>query len=375
MKINSFGKKVYASADVGEIFPELKMELIPEMDVLSSDAIYVVSDVEPRITDALEKGAGVVLLSESTIFPCMSIKYQQTWWKGGDSDSANHVGSFVYPTKMMKSLETEKWCQPHWFYLLNGAVKYYLENFPKRPEVHIRALPSLVRVQDTAILFDVRIGNGTLVVSGLNHQEAKGRPENNATIAKMIERASSEEKPEVAWSKSVLKITESVPEGMIPGFRRPLPSKYEDVRWKSFRGDNARSFTCRQDNKENHLAWRTASVKKNGKPVTFIFAGGLGFSGQPVTEGFSLEINGKTVLKFDIPEENAKSAQWKSHDNKSVLKFEIKRFEPQDRFGIFKLTISPELLTGDKKGETITVRSLGAGSRRWFSINPVTDLK
>ena len=374
-KINSFGKKVYASAEVCEIFPELKMELMPEGEVLPSDAVYAVFAMEPRLVSALENGAGIVLLGETSIFPCISVQYQQTWWKGGDSDSANNVGTFVYPTKMMKSLETEKWCQPHWFYLLNGAMKYYLDKFPQRPEVHIRALPSLVRVQDTAILFDVQVGKGTLVVSGLNHQGAKGRAENNAVVAKMIERAASKEKPKTIWPKSIIQITESVPEGMTLGFRRLLPSKYEDVRWKNFRSDNARSFTCRQDSKENHLSWRTMPVDKNGKAPIFIFAGGMGFFGQPKTDGFTLEINGKSVLKFDLPDENAKTAQWKSLDGKTVLTFEIRRVEPQDQFGVFKLAISPSLLTGDKKGETITVRSLGAGSRRWFSINPIADLK
>lgn len=369
------GKPVYVADDVRELFPEAGFKPIPADDILPADAVYVISFLEPRLSDALEAGAGIVLIGESQNFPSQSIQYQQTWWKGGDSDSTNHVGTFVYDTPLMRQLETENWCQPHWFYLLNGAVKYYLEQLPARPFVHLRALPSLVRVQDTAVIFDVAVGKGTLVVSGLNHVGAKGRPENEAAVIAMAERAASGEKPSVSWPKTAIQPAESVPEGTTLGYRRPLPSKYEDARWKSFRGDNARSFTCRQTSKENYLSWQTAQVPADAETVTFIFAAGLGFSGQPATDGFMLEVNGQAVLKFDLPPAEGTSCEWKSDDGAATLAFDIRRREPQDVFGVFRLTVPKALLTGNASGQTLTVRSLGEGSRRWFGLNPIVDLK
>ena len=374
-KAGADGKTVYASADVLELFPNAGWKPIPDDTALPADAVYAVSFMEPRIADALEKGAGAVLLSESQIFPCQSIQFQQTWWKGGDSDASNHVGTFVYPTEMMKELETEDWCQPHWYYLLNGAVKYYLEQLPARPTVHLRALPSLVRVQDTAVIFEAAVGEGTLVVSGLNHAGAKGRPENEAAVLAMIRRAASGEKPSAALPKTAISPVESVPDGMTLGYRKVLPSKYEDARWKSFRGDNARSFTCRQNSRENFLSWLTAPAPADAESVAFVFAAGLGYSGEPATDGFSLEIGGKPVLKFDLPPADVNEFTWKNDDGSVVLAFDIRRREPQDVFGVFTLSVPAKLLSGGGKGETITVRSLGEGSRRWFGVNPIVDLK
>ena len=368
------GKTVFASDDIIMLFPEAGFKPIPTDSVLPTDAVYAVSFIEARIADAIEKGAGCVLLGESLNFPSQSVQYQQTWWKGGDSDSTNHVGTFVYPTEIMKELESENWCEPYWFDLLNGAVKYYLEQLPSRPTVHIRALPSLVRVQDTAILFDVAIGEGTLVVSGLNHMGAKGRPENCAAVYAMIRRAASDNKPSVTWPLRSIAPIESVPDGTTLGYRRVLPSKFEDARWKSFRGDNARSITCRQNKKENYLSWLTAPAPADAESVTFIFAGGLGFSGEPATDGFSLEINGKPILKFDRPVDEVAESVWKSDDSAVTLAFDSRRRETQDTFGLFRLTVPKALLSGSTIGETITVRSLGEGSMRWFGLNPIVDL-
>ena len=369
------GKTVYASDDVRELFPNAQLSPIPADDTLAADAVYVVTFLEPRLANALESGAGIVLLGESQNFPCQSIQYQQTWWKGGDSDSANHVGTFVYDTPLMRTLETENWCQPHWYYLLNGAVKYYLDSLPERPTVHLRALPSLVRVQDTAVIFEVAVGKGTLVVSGLNHAGAKGRPENEASVIAMIERAANGEKPQASCPKSLIQPAESVPDGTVLGYRRALPSKYEDTRWKSFRGDNARSFTCRQNSKENFVSWQTAPVPENAESVTFVFAAGLGFSGEPATDGFALEVNDQPVLNFDLPPAEGASCEWKSADGKATLAFDIRRREPQDAFGLFRLTIPKSLLSEKNSGEKLSVRSLGEGSRRWFGLNPIVNLK
>ena len=52
--------------------------------------------------------------------------------------------------------------------------------------------------------------------------------------------------------------------------------------------------------------------------VTFVFAGGLGYSSEPKTEGFVLEINGKETLRFDLPEPK----KWQSADKRVELRFD-----------------------------------------------------
>ncbi|MBQ6619056.1 MAG: hypothetical protein IJH68_02775 [Thermoguttaceae bacterium] len=374
------GKKVYADNDVLELFPGGGMEPIPADGPLSSDAVYVTGYIEPRLADALEKGAGVVLLDARSLFEGISINYQQTWWKGGDEENENHTGTYVYDTPMTRRLGIGEWCAQEWYYLLNGAAKFYLDRMPSRPNVEIRALPSLVRVQDTAVLFDAAVGQGTLVASGLNHAGAKDRPENRAVLKAMI-RCAAEEKPAVSWPREAVMPTVSLPEGTTLGFVRTLPSNFESSLWKSWKADDVRNLVCRQTSKENVLSWLTAPAPADAESVTFVFSGGLGYREQPETGGFALEVNGQEVLTFDLPPASALSkARGKTSvyrwtcDNGVTLSLEILRFTGQDTFGRFSLSVPRELLSGEAGGEKISVRSLGEGSRRWFAVVPMFDL-
>ena len=374
------GKKVYADNDVLELFPGGGMEPIPAGENLPSDAVYVTGYLEPRLADALEKGAGVVLLDARSLFEGISIRYQQTWWKGGDEENENHTGTYVYDTPMTRWLGIGEWCAQEWYYLLNGAAKFYLDKMPSRPNVEIRALPSLVRVQDTAVLFDAAVGQGTLVVSGLNHAGAKGRPENRAVLKAMI-RCAAEEKPSVVWPREELMPTVSLPEGTTLGFVRTVPSNFESSVWKSWKEDDVRNFVCRQTSKENALSWLTAPVGAGQDRVSFVFSGGLGYRGQPDAGGFALEVGDKEVLRFDLPPADARpkatgktsTVEWTGEAG-VTLSMEILRLTEQDTFGRFTLTVPRELLSGGAACEKITVRSLGEGSRRWFAVVPMFDL-
>ena len=393
------GKKVYASDDVLDIFGGSGMEPIPALETLPSDAVYVTGYIEPRLADALARGAGLVVLEESPSnppqeragwwlwdqddghpFDGVKIEYKQTWWKGGEEEDKNHVGTFVYDTPLTRELAAGSWCGPEWYYLLTGATKYYLDKMPSRPRVHIRALPSLVRVQDTAILFDASVGRGTLVVSGLNHFAAKGRPENSAVLRAMI-RCAAEEKPAVRWPPEAIAPKAALPEGTVLGFVRTIPSRFETAIWKSWKSDNARNHVCRQTSRDNILSWLSAPVASEQENVTFVFAGGIGFRDDPDAGGFALEVNDREVLRFNLPpvgalpeaEGHTSTCQWTGAFG-AALSLEILRFNGQDAFGRFRLTVPKELLSGKNFGEKISVRSLGEGSRRWFSVVPMFDL-
>lgn len=363
------GRAVYADEDVLNIFPEAGMSPIPLEGELSSDALYVTSYLDERLTKALDAGAGVVLLGSGGIFPTESIQYQQTWWKGGDSDHTNHVGTFVYKTPFTEHLETADWCQPHWYTLLDKAVKFYLEKLPVRPNVQIRALPSLVRVQDTAVVFDAAVGKGTLVVSGLNHSKAKDQPESDSTLAALLKQAAAGPSGPAVMKAGDLATTDAVPEGTVLGFRRLMEGKYEQTTWKTWRGDNDPNIVCRQNSKENVLSWRTAPAPADGE-VTYIFAGGLGFTSSPASEGFVFEANGKKLFTFDVVPEEGDRFAWEGEGAR--MEFEVLRRSPSDAFGRFRLTL-PESLRS-KAGTVLTVRSLGEGSSRWFAIYPFNNL-
>ena len=345
------------------------MSPIPLEGELPAGGLYVTSYLDERLTKALDAGAGVVLFGSGGIFPTESIQYQQTWWKGGDSDHANHVGTFVYKTPFTEQLETADWCQPHWYTLLDQAVKFYLEKLPARPNVQIRALPSLVRVQDTAVVFDAAVGKGTLVVSGLNHAKAKGQPESESTLAALLKQAAAGPSGPAVMKAGDLATTDAVPEGTVLGFRRLMEGKYEQTTWKTWRGDNDPNIVCRQNSKENVLSWRTAPAPADGE-VTYIFAGGLGYTSSPASEGFVFEANGKKLFTFDVVPEEGDRFAWEGEGAR--MEFEVLRRSPSDAFGRFRLTL-PESLRS-KAGTVLTVRSLGEGSSRWFALYPFNNL-
>ena len=217
------------------------------------------------------------------------------------------------------------------------------------------------------MLFEVSVGKGTLIVSGLNHRRAQGRPENEWLIARLLDRAAQFPRPKAKWPPSFLKVVSVAPEGSHSGFRRLVTNEGEDGTWHSYREDNTRMLFCRQTRPGNQVTWKTSPVPMEpaSKPVTFVFAGGLGFASEPKTQGFALEINGKETIRFDLPEPKI----WQSDDKRIELRFDSRRTISTDQFGLFHLTVPCDML---KPGEpcVLSVRSLGSGSRRWFGLNP-----
>ncbi len=99
--------------------------------------------------------------------------------------------------------------------------------------------------------------------------------------------------------------------------------------------------------------------------ITFVFAGSLGYASEPKTDGFVLDVNGRETLRFDLPE----PMTWQSDDKRVELRFESRRTVSVDQFGLFHLTVPRGMVTPGNPC-TLSVRSLGTGSQRWFGLNP-----
>ena len=363
---------VYANEIYAKQFPGWSIQPIPSKGDLGDRAVYLTSwPCDPRIVDALKRGASVVLIDGADqLMESCPITFRTSWWRAGEKphDSKNHTGTFVYDHPVTRAIAPDDWCDDGWFHLIEGSKKFNLETGPTRPEVIIRALPGMLVVKDYALLFEVGAEKGTLLASGLNHRRAKGRPENEWLVARLLEHAAQLKQPKAKWLASIFPEVVSVaPDGCIPGFRRMVVHEGEDGTWYSFREDNARVLICRQTKPGNRVTWETAPVpdKPASERVTIVFAGGLGFSSDPKTEGFALEINGKETLRFDLPEPKT----WQSDDKRVELRFDSSRTIAVDQFGLFHLTVPRDML---KPGEpcVLGVRSLGTGSQRWFGLNP-----
>jgi len=366
------GVPVFADDPQREPCADWALATVPPEGDLPARAVYVVGWLEPRLIAALERGASVLLLDGvSQVLPTRRVTFRTTWWKAGDSADRNHCGTYVYDHPVTRGMAPDGWCDEGWFYLVEGGAKSLLEKAPVRPEVLIRALPSLALVQDEALLYEVGVGKGTLIVSGLNHRLAKDRPENRWLVARLIEHATRLQPPAVSWPVGFLSPVESAPEGCLLGYRRILANEGEDDLWYSHREDMARIFICRQTRPGNRLLWQTAPVPQaTGEDrMTFAFAGGLGYATEPATAGFVLEINGKDGVPFDLPG----PTRWENADKAVELRFDVKRTVGPDTFGVFYVTVPRDRLTPGKPCQ-FSVRSVGTGSRRWFGLYSYTDL-
>ena len=359
---------VFAEETYSTQFPGWNLQPIPAKGDLVDRAVYLVSwPCDPRVTDALKRGAGVVMIDGADqLMESRPITFRTSWWRA-DASNMNHTGTFVYDHPVTRAIAPDGWCDDGWFHLLEGSKRFNLDTAPAPPEIIIRALPGMMSIKNYAVLFEVGVEKGTLLVSGLEHRRAKGRPENEWIIARLLDHAAQFEQPSAKWPASLLTVISVAPDGCLSGFRRLVANEGLDSTWFSFREDNARVLLCRQDKPGNRVMWETAPVPKDlsANRVTLVFAGGLGFGSEPKTEGFVLEINGKDALRFDLPE----PASWQSDDKQVELRFESRRTVTVDQAGLFHLTVPRDMLTPDEPC-VLAVRSLGTGSQRWFGLNP-----
>ena len=353
-------------------WPHLGLQPIPREGPLPSPAVYVAGSPNPRLLDAVERGACLLLLNEGRHFRSRPLTYRSSWWKAGDDLNANLCGTFVYEHPVTRPIAPDGWCDAGWFHLIEGGRKMSLDPLPARPGVIIRALPSLRAVEDEAILFEVGLGEGALLVSGLNHSRARGRPENDWLLASLVRYAATLPKPKVRWARSAVPAP-AVPalENALSGFARVLRNEGEEGVWYSYCEDNVAMRICRQTKPGNLVEWETANLTADwtGERVTFVFAGGLGYSSQPKTEGFVFMVNGQDQCRFDLAGTYPK---WASADGRVALQFFPLRHVPEDELGLFHVTVERRLLQPGH-GCRFGVRSLGSGSRRWFGLNLYSD--
>jgi hypothetical protein len=207
----AFPVPVFADETQIKLYKNWGVKPIPANGDLSSKAVYVVRwPCDSRVVDAMKRGASIVILDGAgQLLPSRGVTFKTTWWKAGDNPDNNNTGTFVYDHPATRAMAPDGWCDDGWLHLLEGATKCVLESAPARPNVMIRALPSLAWVEDDALLFEVGVEKGDLIVSGLNHRDAKNRPENEWLIARLLDYAATMPQVKAQWPASFLKVSSS----------------------------------------------------------------------------------------------------------------------------------------------------------------------
>jgi len=189
-----------------EMLSDWGLKPIPADAAFSEHAVYVVSRLDDRrLLEALDRGACVMLLGEmEPPLKSCPMTFRPSWWRGTVSNQINHSGTFVYDHPVTRAMAPDGWCDDGWLYLIEGGRKYSLETAPTYPHMIIRALPTLEKVEEQSLLFEVAVGEGCLIVSGLNHQGAQGRPENQWILTRLLEYAAEFPEPDTRWPASFL---------------------------------------------------------------------------------------------------------------------------------------------------------------------------
>jgi hypothetical protein len=374
-----------ASSELWPMLQTLGAQRIPENGPLPPRAVLVVSQPTLRTLSAVEAGASMLCLSPIGIFPSSPNRFKPAWWLGNPNDC--NAGTVVYPHPVTRQIAPDGWCDAGWYRLLEGAQAYVLDavpfleptsrlSGPNPSPVLVRALDVHTVCRNKALLFEARVGRGSLVLSGLRLEPQSGAPERRWLLQQLISYAATFPQPRTALPISFLRDQVkalALPEGpFVSGFARILARGAEQADYPSYREAQAPLYVCRQVEVGRSLEWETAAVPADwqGNTVTFVFAGGLGWVSQPKSEGFALLLNGEQSLRFDVAPQGG---TWAGDGGKAKLRFIVRKNLPEDALGLFYLTVATDRI---KRGEPcrIMVRSNAKDSRRWFGLNGYSDL-
>lgn len=107
-----------------------------------------------------------MLIQPPGLFHTAVTRFKTAWWHGNESD--NNAGIVVYDNPVTRAMAPEGWCDAGWYRLFEGSHGYPLEGFPAMPEVLVRGIEVLSVARNKAILFQASVGEGCVIVCGLN---------------------------------------------------------------------------------------------------------------------------------------------------------------------------------------------------------------
>ena len=156
-----------------------------------------------------------------------------------------------------------------------------------------------------------------------------------------------------------------------PGLTEDTLSGGKSTQWNDFAGDQVQRRFIRQTNRSSVLQWtKSVTNGKNNRPRVFCFSGGLGWTTEPTTKGFSLEINGTAMLRFDVTRQ---VTRWQSGNAAVELYYLPTWTSDLDSGGFFVLSCSHLSLPAENTIR-FSVRSLGEGSQRWFAVDAAQEM-
>ena len=138
-------------------------------DIVSARTrLLVTTRLDERGRKFLTTGGRVLLLDPEPLFSVERTDFRLSSWDGGGPSGT------IVRTKNpgLRSFPADGWCDLQFYSLIQGSKSILLSEYPNRIDPIIRCIDRPTRLADRAYLFEARVGQGSLLVSGLNFPKA-----------------------------------------------------------------------------------------------------------------------------------------------------------------------------------------------------------
>lgn len=410
IKVGKQNKNIYISSELknSSFLKPYQTEIIPQGSSLDSDAVYIMHQPSMEVFKALNEGAVVVLLTPQKIFENHCVRYKQAWWNGVVNLDKS-AGTVVYPGNFVNYVSLAGWCPPVMHDLIDAAQETILDDFPSETDVMVRNLEVHFIVDDNlsggaeerlkkfkdevpysfifrnaALLWQAKVGKGTLICSGFNFKEASQKsPQVLKWFAiKLLEYAL--DAPEPKRNLDTKFVQESFKKGklldgtLVGGFSQLIEHKgkmreeWRNAKYADYGNICKNMRTCMTNDKNEFIKWKTDVIPDDSASrVIFVFEGGLCRNeGKPENGSFELYIDDKKIITFDAVQHRY---SWNCNVNNALLLYMPLRGFWSDTTGLFYLSV-PKVMVEPVSKATITVQANDNKKEFWFGLEPETGI-
>lgn len=146
--------------------------------------------LDEPIRQYLRTGGAVVLFQPDPVFPVEKTNFRLSSWDGGGPS-----GTLIQPDHpALQAMATEDWCNLDFYPLIQNSKTVLLSALPVPIEPLVRCIDRPTRLAHRAYLFEARVGEGRLLVSGFNFAQALAQqdPAGRFLLDQLLRYAASE---------------------------------------------------------------------------------------------------------------------------------------------------------------------------------------
>jgi hypothetical protein len=136
--------------------------------VPSATRLLVTTRWNPDIAGYLAAGGRVLLLDPEPVFPVEPTNFRLSSWDGGGPSGT--IVDTRHPA--LQGIPSDGWCDLQFYRLIQGSKSVLLTPLGAKIEPLVRCIDRPTRLAERAYLFEARVGDGKLLVSGFNFRAA-----------------------------------------------------------------------------------------------------------------------------------------------------------------------------------------------------------